>query len=320
MHNGKNNVVRGCRSYHNSDDGWDLFETDYPVYMDSCWTWDNGEKADFGGVAGNGNGFKLGGNGTGGNSTGTHVVTNCIAFNIQVRAFDQNSHQGGVIVRNCLAFNSTYSFMFEKSFSSSAVQEFTNCAEFGHTGAEAYEFVSGTMSQTDTWTLSLTASSSDYQTIATDSARAAREADGSLPKNGFCKLKSTSSLINAGTNVGLAYVGSAPDIGPFEYGTSTMTTGTSVQESSTPHVFSIRNYPNPFNPSTKIQFSIAQAGYTTLKIYDLLGREVSSLVNEVKQEGSYTAQFNAAHLSSGVYYAVLHCGTQQQVSKMLLTK
>jgi hypothetical protein len=318
MHNGKNNVFRGCRSYHNSDDGWDLFETDYPVYMDSCWTWDNGEKADFGGVAGNGNGFKLGGNGTGGNSTGTHVVTNCIAFNIQVRAFDQNSHQGGVIVRNCLAFNSSYSFMFEKSFSSSAVQEFTNCAEFGHTGAEAYEFVSGTTSTTDTWTLGITPSSSDYETINVDSARAPREADGSLPKNGFCKLKSTSSLIDKGTSVGLAYSGSAPDVGPFEYVSTT--TAVNGQTAVKTYKLAVQNYPNPFNPTTTIAFTIKDQGFVTLKVYDILGRETAALVNSVKQAGDYSVRFDASRLGSGIYFSVLRCGAQQVITKMLLMK
>jgi hypothetical protein len=321
MHPGMNNLFRGCRSWHNSDDGWDLFETDYPVYIDSCWTWDNGEKADFGGVAGNGNGFKLGGNGTGGNSVGTHVVTNCIAFNIQVRAFDQNSHQGGVIVRNCLAFNSAYSYMFEKSFSSGVVQEFTNCAEFGHTGAEAYEFVTGTTCTNDTWTLGLSASASDYVTINVDSARAPREADGSLPKNGFCKLKSTSSLIDKGTNVGLAYAGSFPDVGPFEYGTIvTSVNGNASSNTDLPKSVAVKNYPNPFNPSTNIQFTVNREGLTTLKVYDLLGHEVVMLLNSVKKPGTYIVQFDASRLGSGVYFSVLQSGSQRVTTKMLLMK
>ncbi len=63
-----------------------------------------------------------------------------------------------------------------------------------------------------------------------------------------------------------------------------------------------QNYPNPFNPSTTIGFSIRDNGFVSLKVFDVLGREVATLVNEVKQPGTYVVTFNAAHLASGVYY------------------
>ncbi len=63
-----------------------------------------------------------------------------------------------------------------------------------------------------------------------------------------------------------------------------------------------QNYPNPFNPSTTIKYSIPKASFVTLKVYDILGREVSALVNEQKPAGSYEVKFNASNLSSGVYF------------------
>lgn len=63
-----------------------------------------------------------------------------------------------------------------------------------------------------------------------------------------------------------------------------------------------QNYPNPFNPTTTISFSIPKSQYVTLKVYDILGREVSTLVNEEKQPGNYNVQFEGSNLSSGVYY------------------
>ena len=63
-----------------------------------------------------------------------------------------------------------------------------------------------------------------------------------------------------------------------------------------------QNYPNPFNPTTKIEYSIPVEGKVTLRIYDITGREVLKLVNEVKPVGFYTAQFNGANLASGVYF------------------
>ena len=63
-----------------------------------------------------------------------------------------------------------------------------------------------------------------------------------------------------------------------------------------------QNYPNPFNPTTNIEFSVPKSSYVTLKVYDIMGREVKSLVNEVMQEGTYKADFDAVNLSSGTYY------------------
>jgi hypothetical protein len=81
-----------------------------------------------------------------------------------------------------------------------------------------------------------------------------------------------------------------------------------------------QNYPNPFNPSTVINYQIAKAGNVTLKIYDVLGREVSTLVNEEKPAGSYSYSFNASTLSSGVYFYQIRSGSYISTKKMLLLK
>lgn len=81
-----------------------------------------------------------------------------------------------------------------------------------------------------------------------------------------------------------------------------------------------QNFPNPFNPSTRIKFEIASSGMTTLKVYDLMGREVSTLVNRMMEAGSYTATFDAARLPSGTYVYVLTSGAQRLSGKMMLLK
>ena len=81
-----------------------------------------------------------------------------------------------------------------------------------------------------------------------------------------------------------------------------------------------QNYPNPFNPSTKISYSIKEEGLVTLKVYDVLGKEVATLVNENKSTGNYEAEFNASQLSSGMYIYKLQAGSFTAVKKMLLTK
>ena len=100
-----------------------------------------------------------------------------------------------------------------------------------------------------------------------------------------------------------------------------MLMGTQNISSNIPNKFSLeQNYPNPFNPVTKIQYSIAKTSHAKLKIYDILGREMVTLVNEVKSPGVYVVDFNGSHLASGVYYYRLEAGDFVNVKKMLLIK
>jgi len=81
-----------------------------------------------------------------------------------------------------------------------------------------------------------------------------------------------------------------------------------------------QNYPNPFNPSTKIKYQIATSNIVNLKIYDVLGNEVASLVNEVQPAGNYELTFDASLLSSGTYFYKLQAGSLVETKKMLLLK
>lgn len=81
-----------------------------------------------------------------------------------------------------------------------------------------------------------------------------------------------------------------------------------------------QNYPNPFNPSTLISYNLPKTALVTLKIYDILGREVSTLVNRTESAGSYKVEFNAGRVSSGVYFYRLSAGGFVQIKKMLLLK
>ena len=85
-------------------------------------------------------------------------------------------------------------------------------------------------------------------------------------------------------------------------GTHPVLTGVTDQLPGIPTVYDlVQNFPNPFNPSTSIRFSIPEAGIVTLKVYSLLGEEVATIVNEFKNAGNYSAQFDASSLTSGVY-------------------
>ncbi|HSP88659.1 MAG TPA: T9SS type A sorting domain-containing protein, partial [Ignavibacteriaceae bacterium] len=81
-----------------------------------------------------------------------------------------------------------------------------------------------------------------------------------------------------------------------------------------------QNFPNPFNPTTNIEFHIPGSGFVSLKVYDVLGREIATLVNEEKPAGSYEVEFNATSLSSGIYFYELKAGNFIQTRKMILIK
>lgn len=81
-----------------------------------------------------------------------------------------------------------------------------------------------------------------------------------------------------------------------------------------------QNYPNPFNPSTTIRFEVGGWGFVSLKVYDLLGREVATLVNEVKLPGSYQVQWDASNFASGVYFYLLRAGEFVQARRLVLIK
>jgi 5-hydroxyisourate hydrolase-like protein (transthyretin family) len=80
------------------------------------------------------------------------------------------------------------------------------------------------------------------------------------------------------------------------------------------------NFPNPFNPSTTIRYQIPQDGIVTLKIYDILGNEVTTLLNEEKAKGRYEVNFNASQLASGVYIYKIQAGDFVSSKKMILLK
>jgi|GEM_PF-2256281 len=108
------------------------------------------------------------------------------------------------------------------------------------------------------------------------------------------------------------------DVAIYEAGTSRVETSKSdiVPQSVTLH----QNFPNPFNPVTEIQYSLQQSGHVKLTVYDLLGHEVSELVNRNQTPGVYKVRFDGTSLPSGLYFYVLNVNNQSITRKMMLTK
>jgi hypothetical protein len=136
------------------------------------------------------------------------------------------------------------------------------------------------------------------------------------------------NLVPAGSNIYIGFREYCADVAADGasfwldlIGVST-TTGINNISSKIPDSYQLnQNYPNPFNPVTKINFSVPKTGLVTLKVYDLLGKEVSTLVNEVTNAGTYSVDFDASSsLTSGIYFYKLESNGFSAVKKMMLVK
>ena len=91
--------------------------------------------------------------------------------------------------------------------------------------------------------------------------------------------------------------------------------------SEMPHAYRLsQNYPNPFNSSTRIDYQLPKTVLVVLKVFDVLGKEVETLVNERQNAGGYSVQFNASNLPSGVYFYRIEAGTYNDAQKLLLLR
>ncbi len=105
------------------------------------------------------------------------------------------------------------------------------------------------------------------------------------------------------------------------YSLADLSTGITNEKTMLPRKFALaQNYPNPFNPVTVIRYELAEKGMATLKVYDVLGSEVATLVNEEKSAGEYRVEFSKAGIPSGVYFYILTSGNYTDAKKMLLLK
>ena len=196
--------------------------------------------------SGNGNGIKLGGNGSGGSSAGIHYAFNCIAFGCNktgsVKGFDCNSHKGGHVLVGCLGFDNGYDFMFESGGSTTNTYFYNNICLGKQeicVGTDDYNAIINVPSKNG-WTSHLITnfSKDDFQSLDEADALAPRSLDGSFPRK-FGRLDSGSTLIDAGikeSDISVMTVtatynallsdfpllkqdvtGAARDLGPYEF-------------------------------------------------------------------------------------------------------
>ncbi|MEO7310519.1 MAG: T9SS type A sorting domain-containing protein [Chitinophagaceae bacterium] len=213
---GTGNSFKGCRSWQNSDDGWDGLlttglGTNPATTYDSCWCFMNGYLKSGVASSGNGNGFKMGGNSERHDAT----LTRCLSAFNRVKGFDQNNDLGSMILYNCTGYKNKPNFgMNNFDPAPGEVMIVKNCISYLSQATDVFRAVA-TLSN-NSWQSPFVTNAADFVSVDSMGLRAPRKADGSLPDINFMMLASSSDLIDGGVNVGLPYNGAAPDLGAFE--------------------------------------------------------------------------------------------------------
>jgi hypothetical protein len=339
---GSGNYFYGCRAWVNCDDGWDGYlreADDVTTTLENCWTWGNGylENGTDPGPQANGNGFKMGG---GDNSNGDSlmhhfVLINCIAFNNKNKGFDQNNNMGSMTLFNCSGYhNLTANYRIQRMLNPGQILMVKNCVSF----EGLVQLGSFAVQETNSWLPPFVVTADDFLSLAIDLASAPRQADGSLPEIEFLHLAEGSDLIDAGVDLGYPYYGLAPDLGAFESNFVTAIRNDIALENF--QLF--QNYPNPFNPNTRISWQLAcqsgrhsltgqatgQAvgGQVKLSIFNLLGQEIRTLINESQDSGYHSVLWDGRDktgrlVSTGVYFYRLELDSRiVSTKKMLFSK
>jgi hypothetical protein len=323
---GTGNIFRGCRSFNNSDDGWDLWMGQNPVTIESCWAFRNGvDSWHSGQLNGNGNGFKLGGS----NVPASHVVKNCVAFDNAGnggRGFDENNNLAGQTIYNCTSFrNKGGNYIFANTLTQGQ-HDIRNCISI-----QGGVYILSPAYTSDSWTIGYSVTDTDFLSLDTSLALVARTADGYLPVTDLFRLAPGSSLIDAGGDVGIPFKGNAPDLGAFE---SLGMTGIHLSTNSVDEVkqyFLGNNFPNPFNPSTTLTVGLPEQSRVMLRVFDILGREIAVIADGMYERGYHDFTWSGKtgdgmQAISGIYFykiessSINHREVFTDIHKMVLIK
>ncbi len=246
---GATTIIRGCRAWWNSDDGYDLINQEFPVTVESSWAMGNGFAmyGTFNPSSGNGNGFKMGSSATG----VRHLVQNNVAWKNKASGFYANHSSGGNTWYNNTSYNNGTQYNMLASPANDPNTTITLTGALAHIMRNNIGFpnknanMTGVDTMFNTWDLAITPAAADFLSISDPSvsgtgvaiessgALGPRQADGSMPAVDFLKLAAASRMIDKGTNVGLPFVGAAPDLGAYEFGAVTSTGGASGAGGST---------------------------------------------------------------------------------------
>jgi hypothetical protein len=299
---GTNNYFYGCRAWLNVDDGWDGYmrgNDDVSTVLENCWTWQNGyfKNGADGGASANGNGFKMGGSD---DKTLKHnfILRNCVAFDNKAKGFDQNNNKGSMILENCSGYrNKVNNYSISASLAAGKICTVTNCVS----GDGKISLGSFVIQTTNSWMSPFVVTGDDFVSLDTTGVTAKRQADGSLPAVDFFHLNKSSDLIDAGTNVGLPYLGSAPDLGAFEFNPATGIHNSQFREMNA--YFSGDNLVLILNQTSSEKIYV--------KLYNVNGQVV------LNSQVHANAVTNCNGLQQGIYIVEVYSGNDRFTKKLI---
>ncbi|MFV0472577.1 MAG: right-handed parallel beta-helix repeat-containing protein, partial [Paludibacteraceae bacterium] len=297
------NIIRGCRAWFNSDDGYDCISANETVIFDNCWAFYNGYNTSFASLA-NGNGFKIGGFGQAPvvsslpNPIPTHLVKFCMSYRNKANGFYSNHHvETGINYLNNTAYrNATNYNMLSQYITKSAKtgnDTTIDCSGIRHvlqnnvsfklsSGKDTVNIGTSTNTyNTFSFNSEVTVNGGDFLSLYESELTTPRNEDGSLPSINFLHLKEGSDLIDLGTDLGFPYHGTAPDLGAFEFAPQT-SVGQISKENPT-------FYPNPVKD--------------ILHFNDMVQKQVE-IINadgKIVQKENTTSEINVSYLQKGFY-------------------
>jgi hypothetical protein len=219
----KTNTIRGCRIWWNSDDGVDLYNNEGLIVIENSWSFWNGYQPGTFTIGGNGSGFKIGGTITDQSTLVKRILRNNLAFENRMIGFDQNDARCITQIFNNTSYNNANLGSAARSFNfwnGTAATVAKNNLDYKQSMSALFNsqaivtnnsfLINGSVNT------AYSVSSADFLSLDRTGVDGPRQSDGSLPNLNFLKLAPGSDLINKGTNVGLPYSGTAPDLGAFE--------------------------------------------------------------------------------------------------------
>jgi len=310
---GPGNKFIGCRGYENSDDGWDLWEATESVIIEKCWAFSNG--FNFWGVtdfAGDGNGFKLGGN----YIPGPHTVRECIAFYNKKKGFDQNHNTGAHTLYN----NTAYMNMDRNFVIYEAPVEGQHVLINNISYKASNNLDPTSVQMTNSWN-GFDISDDDFASLDSSGVRNPRNEKGELPDLPFLHLAIGSPFVDAGTNVGIEYLGIAPDLGAFEGPRDPVSSNLdfyipldSIQDDF------LRFYPNPLTHGKAIlEYTLDTSADLVISLADMYGRSIKTDNLGYQYQGIYRYEFSVEGIPDGAYLLMIHNGKSCKTVKIIIS-
>jgi hypothetical protein len=321
------NTFVGCRSWRNSDDGWDHYAkvgntidldcwcfqmgpsqydmTNHPRYQTDAAFLNTFMQSDGRVIVpnyGNGNGFKTGGNYTSNNIT----LTRCLSAYNKVKGFDQNNNNGIMTLYHCTAFANNPNYGFTNSSYGTLIIK--NSISMNGLSSDRFSCKSTTMSN-NSWNIGSPFSDKDFVSLEATQMIASRSEDGSLPEIQFMHLMQGSSFIDAGVDVGLPYFGNAPDLGAFEFNPSTPLFRLTRNKT-------LKAFPNPVINQLILEFESDRSEQVHLQFVDVTGKMVKNISLAVV-DGTNRLAIDCSDLPRGSYLCQIQGSALNELVRLI---